>query len=104
LTYAFGFATLTLALLRPGAALEMLARPLNAWLWVVALVLISTVTGFGFYAAGLKYLSASSASITATLEPVIAAGLAFALLGEVIGPVQMLGGGLVIAAVVLLAR
>jgi DME family drug/metabolite transporter len=103
LTYAFGFATLTLLLLQPGAALEMFARPLAAWLWIVALVLISTVTGFGFYTAGLKYLSAGSASITATLEPVIAAGLAFALLGEVIGPVQMLGGGLVIGAVVLLA-
>jgi DME family drug/metabolite transporter len=103
LTYAFGFAVLTLLILRPGAALEMFAMPLSAWLWIAALVIVSTVTGFGFYTRGLKYLSASSASITATLEPVIATGFAFALLGEVIGLVQMLGGGLVIGAVILLA-
>ena len=103
LTYAFGFAALTLFILQPGAAASMFAMPTGAWLWVITLVLASTVTGFGLYARGLKYLSASAASITATLEPVIATGFAFALLGQVIEPVQMLGGALVIAAVILLA-
>jgi len=103
LTYAFGFATLTLLILQPGATLAMFAVPLSAWLWVLTLVLISTVIGFGLYMSGLKHLSASSASITATFEPVIATGFAFALLGEVIGPVQMIGGVLVILAVILLA-
>ena len=103
LTYAFGFATLTLLLLNPRAGLAMLAEPWQAWAWLAALVLISTVSGFALYARGLKALSASSASITATIEPVLAAGVAFALLGQVIGVVQMLGGLLVIAAVILLA-
>ncbi len=103
LTYAFGFATLTLLILQPGAALAMFARPLSAWLWILTLVIVSTVTGFGFYMKGLTFLSASSASITATLEPVIATGFAYTLLGEVIGPVQMIGGALVILAVILLA-
>lgn len=102
LTYAFGFATLTLLILQPGAALAMFDMPLGAWLWILILVLVSTVTGFSLYMSGLKHLSASSASITATLEPVIATGFAYALLGEVIGPVQMLGGVLVIGAVILL--
>lgn len=103
LTYAFGFATLTLLVLRPGAALPMFTRPAGAWASLAALSLVSTVSGFGLYTSGLKYLSASAASITATLEPVMAAALAFALLGELIGPVQMLGGALVIGAVILLA-
>lgn len=103
LTYAFGFATVTLLVLQPGATLEMFAKPLSAWLWMIVLVVISTVTGFGLYTSGLKHLSASSASIAATLEPVIATGFAFALLGEVIEPVQMVGGVLVIISVLILA-
>jgi DME family drug/metabolite transporter len=103
LTYAFGFATLTLLVLQPCAALPMFTRPAGAWASLAALSVVSTVSGFGLYTSGLKYLSASSASITATLEPVMAAGLAFALLGEVIGPVQLFGGALVIGAVMLLA-
>ena len=103
LTYAFGFATVTILVLQPGATLEMFAKPLSAWLWMIVLVVVSTVTGFGLYTSGLKHLSASSASITATLEPVIATGFAFALLGEVIGPVQIVGGVLVIISVLILA-
>lgn len=103
LTYAFGFATLTLLIFRPGSLLEMVAKPLSAWLWMIVLVVVSTVMGFGLYTSGLKHLSASSASIIATMEPVIATGFAFALLGEVIGPVQMVGGVLVIISVLILA-
>jgi drug/metabolite transporter (DMT)-like permease len=103
LTYAFGFATLTLLILQPTAMLPMFGMPLTAWVWIAGLALVSTVTGFGLYTSGLKYLSASSASITATLEPVLATGFAFALLGEMIGVIQMLGGALVIGAVILLA-
>jgi drug/metabolite transporter (DMT)-like permease len=104
LTYAFGFATLTLLLLNPAAGLVMFAKPWDAWAWVIALVLISTVSGFGLYARGLKYLSATTASITATVEPALAAGVAFLLLGQGIGAVQILGGLLVMVAVVLLTR
>jgi DME family drug/metabolite transporter len=103
LAYAFGFGALTILFLRPSAPLGLLGRPPAAWLWMAVLVLVSTVGGFGLYMAGLRYLSASAASITATLEPVMAAGLAFVLLGELIAPVQMIGGVLVIAAVGLLA-
>jgi drug/metabolite transporter, DME family len=103
MTYAFGFAALTILLLQPGAIWQTLTLPLEAWLAIGVLALVSTVTGFAFYTSGLQYLSASSASITATLEPVIATGLAFVLLAEVIEPIQMLGGALVIGAVVLLA-
>ncbi len=104
ITYAFGFGALTVGLLRPSAPLGMLGAPAGAWVWMAVLVLVSTVAGFGLYTAGLRDLSASNASIAATLEPVIAAGLAFVLLGQALAPVQMLGGALVIAAVILLSR
>jgi drug/metabolite transporter, DME family len=103
ITYAFGFATLTLFILRPGVLLDAGSLPAGAWVGLIILVLVSTAGGFGLYTAGLKHLSASTASITATLEPVIAASLAFLLLGEIIEGLQIAGGVLVILAVILLA-
>lgn len=103
MTYAFGFGALTVLLLAPGAIVQSLNLPLSAWTSMAALAIISTVSGFSLYSNGLKYLSAASASITATFEPVVAASLAFVVLGEVIGIIQMIGGLLVVGAVMLLA-
>lgn len=101
-TYAFGFATLTLWVANPSAGLVLLGAPLSAWLWMLALALVSTVIGFAAYTSGLRFISANSASIISTMEPVLAAGLALILLGEVVGIDQVLGGLLVITGVVLL--
>lgn len=103
-TYAFGFAALTLWMVQPGAAIALFAAPWGAWAWMLVLALVSTVTGFAAYTRGLNYLSANTASIITTLEPVLATALAFALLGEVISPIQMAGGTLVIWGVLLLTQ
>lgn len=103
ITYAFGFAALTVGLLRPSVVPELLAMPPAAWGWIALLALVSTVCGFGLYTRGLKDMPATSASIVATFEPALAAGWAFLFLKESIAPMQFLGGGLVIAAVILLA-
>jgi DME family drug/metabolite transporter len=103
MTYAFGFGALTILILQPGAILQSVSLPSGAWSSIAVLTIVSTVSGFALYTNGLKYLSAGSASITATLEPVIATGLAFVLLNEIVGVIQMFGGLLVVAAVVLLA-
>jgi drug/metabolite transporter (DMT)-like permease len=104
MTYAFGFGALTVLILQPAAIVESVGLPAGAWMSMAVLSIVSTVSGFALYTNGLKYLSAGSASITATLEPVIATGLAFVLLGEMIGVIQLLGGALVVGAVILLAR
>jgi drug/metabolite transporter (DMT)-like permease len=101
-TYAFGFAALSLWLVNPSAGLALLGAPWSAWLWMVVLALVSTAIGFAAYTSGLRFVSANSAGIISTVEPVLAAGLALVLLGEVVGIDQMLGGLLVIAAVALL--
>jgi drug/metabolite transporter, DME family len=44
----------------------------------------------------------SIASVVATLEPVLAAGLAAVALGERLSPLQVAGGGLILLAVWLL--
>jgi drug/metabolite transporter (DMT)-like permease len=54
------------------------------------------------FAAGLKYLNASTASIISVMEPVIAIVAAFLILGESLSVIQMFGGLMVLLAVGLL--
>lgn len=74
----------------------------SAWGWIVYIGLFGTIAPFGLYNEGVKRIRSTHASITATLEPVMAGMIAFALLGEVLTPLQLVGAGLVIASVLLL--
>ena len=51
---------------------------------------------------GMERVGAATASILSTVEPVVTVGLAVAIYGEALGPLQVLGGALVLAAVVAL--
>jgi drug/metabolite transporter (DMT)-like permease len=70
--------------------------------WLGALVLVSTVGAIGLFFSGLARVGPSAASILSTLEPVVTVGLAFVAFGESLGPAQLAGGALVLAAVVAL--
>ena len=78
------------------------ARPLSSWLVFLGLGLICTYGAYMFYCAGLKALSATRVAITANLEPVIAALLAYVWWGEYFLPIGYLGGALVLSAVFLM--
>lgn len=65
--------------------------------------LMLTLLPFGLYTVGLSRIPASEASIIATVEPVLAMVFAATLLGERLGPVQMLGAACVIGSVFVLA-
>ena len=52
--------------------------------------------------AGIQKLGATRAAIIATFEPVLTAVLALIFLGEVMLPIQWLGGAVIIASVILL--
>jgi drug/metabolite transporter (DMT)-like permease len=54
--------------------------------------------------AGLRRVGPATASIVSCAEPVLTVALAVALLGERLGPVQAVGGALVVLAVLLLQR
>jgi DME family drug/metabolite transporter len=54
------------------------------------------------YLWGMKHLQAERAAIVATIEPVIAAGLAWVWFGQALTIMQMLGGGLILMAITLL--
>ena len=51
---------------------------------------------------GLARVGPSAASILSTLEPVVTVGLAAAAFGEALGAVQLVGGALVLSAVVVM--
>jgi len=78
------------------------ALPAEAWLWLVLIALVSTVVAVSAFFAGLRRVGPSEAAILSTFEPPVTVALAFAVLGEQLSVVQLAGGALVLAAVVLL--
>jgi drug/metabolite transporter (DMT)-like permease len=75
----------------------------TGWIAIIAIALISTVLAFVTFFAGLKRIGPTSTSTLSTFEPIVAVVLAAIVLGETISPIQILGGILILAAVVLLA-
>jgi drug/metabolite transporter (DMT)-like permease len=92
-----------IAVTSAGVATGSLALPAGSdWLWVAAIALVSTVLPVSTFLLGLERVGAPTASIVSTVEPVLTVSLAVLLLGETLGPAQLLGGALVMAAVVAL--
>jgi drug/metabolite transporter (DMT)-like permease len=85
-----------------GAAGGALHFTSGGWVWIVAIALLSTVLPIVTFMLGMARVGASTASIVSTFEPVVTVALAVALYGEALGPLQALGGALVLAAVVAL--
>jgi drug/metabolite transporter (DMT)-like permease len=76
-------------------------RP-TSWAAILFIGVFGTLLPFGLYNEGIKLLRPAHASITATLEPVIAGVISYFFLGEVLGPLQVGGAGLVILSILLL--
>ena len=72
------------------------------WGWICYITVVGTVLPFGLFLVGVNFVRSTRASITATLEPISAGVMAFFILGEALQALQVIGGILVIAAVVLL--
>lgn len=75
----------------------------TAWLAIGAIALFSTVLAIASFLVGIKYIGPARASIISTLEPVITLCLGVALLGETVSGGQLVGGTMVLAAVVMLS-
>jgi drug/metabolite transporter (DMT)-like permease len=71
------------------------------WALVAFVVVIGTMVTFSLLTAALRHLSATRASIVATLEPVVATVVAWVWLGETFGPAQLVGGAVVIAGILI---
>jgi drug/metabolite transporter (DMT)-like permease len=75
----------------------------GGWGWIAGLALFSTVLPISAFLAGLPKVGPATASIVSTVEPMVSVGMAMVWFGERLGVVQIAGGALVLAAVVLLA-
>jgi len=74
----------------------------RAWGLILYIAILGTIIPFGLYFEAVNLIRSTRASITATLEPISAGIISYFFLGEALEPFQVLGGMLVIAAVVLL--
>ncbi|MHB1017391.1 MAG: EamA family transporter [Coriobacteriia bacterium] len=102
LTYGLGFASAfwLIVLGGPGPILALLSD-YRAALAVLALAVVSTVIPFGAFLKALTMIEATQASVTSTIEPVLAGIVAWFVFGEHLTLLQLLGGVLVVAAVAL---
>lgn len=100
--YGFGLSAIFYMILVPPTKIIHDGHPLKVWIAFLYIAIFSTLIPFGFYFKGMERIRATRASITSTWEPVVAGVTAYMALGEVLYPLQVLGGIGVIAAVVLL--
>ena len=100
LTYGLGAATLFwwIVLGGPAPVLETL-RDGPTFAAVTFIAFFGTVVPFGAFLKALRHIRATEASVTSTLEPVLAAVVAWALFAESLTIMQMLGGLLVLVAI-----
>jgi len=75
--------------------------PVNGWLVLIVLAFVPTVLGFGLYNTSMNYLPASIVSLLATSEPAMTAVEAYIFLDERMTNVQIVGGLIILSAVLL---
>ena len=100
--YAMFFGALTWNICLAPLESFMHARSAVLWGWILFVGVLGTLVPFGLFLEGVNLIRATRASITATLEPIMAGLLAFFFLGETMSFWQLLGAGLVILAIVML--
>ena len=74
------------------------------WLAMLGIIFISTIIPVVTFLAGLEKIGPINAAMLSTLEPVVTVLLAMWLFGDKLQPIVMFGGGLILAAVILLTR
>ena len=110
LLYSFGFGSTFLLGLNLAAGLARGAGLCSAvvpdltavgWLTLIALSFVPTLLGYGLYNVSMSYLPAGVVNLIATTEPAMTAAEAYVLLGERMSVVQIVGGLIILSAVLL---
>lgn len=66
---------------------------------VLFIAVVSTIIPFAAFLTALRHIAPTNATVTSTVEPVLAAIGAYFLFGTALTPMQILGGALVIGAI-----
>lgn len=91
--YSNFFAAIMLA---PSLITARLSLPWNNWLMLLILGVVNTAFAVSLFFRGLKKIKAQEAAILCYLEPVSAAFFGFLFLGQILTPIVLVGGALVI--------
>ncbi|HQZ02432.1 MAG TPA: DMT family transporter [Thauera sp.] len=75
-----------------------------AWVAIFAIAVVCTVVAMLAYFVGIRALGAADAATLSTLEPAVTIALAAVFLSEPLAPLQLLGGAIILAAVIWLTR
>ena len=110
--YGFLFAALFWAAVQPlwtfpweglgeAASLQgnLAERSAPVWLLVAFVVVVGTMITFSLLTGALRHITATRASIVATLEPVLATVIAWLWLDETFGSEQLVGGAVVLTGI-----
>jgi drug/metabolite transporter (DMT)-like permease len=76
----------------------------TGWFAMLGMIVFSTIIAITTFLAGLEIVGPTNAAMLSTLEPVVTVLLAAWLFGERLTPITLLGGGLILAAVIILTR
>jgi drug/metabolite transporter (DMT)-like permease len=76
-------------------------RSLPVWALMAWMIVLGTIVPFLLVVGALRHVSAARLGIVAMLEPVVATVVAWAWLEESLGPGQLVGGGVVLAGILL---
>jgi drug/metabolite transporter (DMT)-like permease len=76
----------------------------EGWVAIGSIVVIATLIPVAAFLVGLKRIGPTNAAMLSTLEPVVTVLLAYWWLNETLSPVALIGGGLILMAVLLLTH
>ncbi len=102
LFYALLFGAVVWNILHPPLEAFMHDYSLVQWLWILYIGVLGTLVPFGLYLEGINLIRSTRASITATLEPITAGIISYIFLNEIMEALQITGGIIVIASIILL--
>jgi drug/metabolite transporter (DMT)-like permease len=102
LVYSFIFASIFWLIINPPWKVIEAHYTSETWATFFIFAMISILIPHSFYFAGMQYLTASRAIITATFEPIVAIVSAYFFIHEILEPVQIFGAVLVVVAIAIL--
>lgn len=73
---------------------------MQPWLLLLFMGLVQLGLGYVFFAKGIGHISALSANLITTIEPILNPLWVFLILGELIHPLSFLGGAIILGSIV----
>lgn len=98
------FSAMVLGVMAWGMEEPLIPASAGGWGVLIALALTGQVLGQGLIAFGFAHLPASFSAVSLLLQPLVAAVAAWLLLKESMSPLQLVGGGVILAGILMARR